>query len=106
MNEIYRYCNAQTIASITDGTSNTILYNEKANGLYSKNDGLISGNTNTNDSNCYNWWADSVSGDSLFTTLYPINAMKKIALVKDEYDVSWSESPSSFHPGGANFAFA
>jgi len=106
MNGIYRYCNAQTIASVTDGTSNTFLYSEKANGLFSTHDSLITGNANTSDSACYNWWGDSVSGDSLFTTLYPINAMKKIALVADEYDVSWSESPSSFHPGGANFAFA
>jgi prepilin-type N-terminal cleavage/methylation domain-containing protein/prepilin-type processing-associated H-X9-DG protein len=104
INGIYRYCNAQTIASVTDGTSNTFLYSEKANGLYSTNDSLI--NPNANDSACYNWWGDSVSGDSLFTTMFPINAMKKIALVADEYDVSWSESPSSFHPGGANFAFA
>jgi len=104
MNGIYQYSVSSRIASITDGTSNTFLYSEKANGAFSKNDSLIS--ANANDSNCYNWWGDSVSGDSLFTTLFPINAYKKIALVADEYDVSWSESPSSFHPGGANFAFA
>jgi prepilin-type N-terminal cleavage/methylation domain-containing protein/prepilin-type processing-associated H-X9-DG protein len=104
MNGIYRYNVSTTIAAITDGTSNTFLYSEKANGLFSTNDSLI--NANANDSSCYNWWGDSVSGDSLFTTLYPINAMKKIANVLDGYDVSWSESPSSFHPGGANFAFA
>jgi prepilin-type N-terminal cleavage/methylation domain-containing protein/prepilin-type processing-associated H-X9-DG protein len=103
MNGIYVYCNSMRMASITDGTSNTFLYSEKANGAFSKNDSLIS--ANANDSNCYDWWGDSVSGDSLFTTLFPINAFKKIPLVKDEYDVSWSESPSSFHPGGANFAF-
>jgi prepilin-type N-terminal cleavage/methylation domain-containing protein/prepilin-type processing-associated H-X9-DG protein len=105
MNGIYRYNVSTTMAAITDGTSNTFLYSEKANGLYSTNDKLIV-STGANDSNCYNWWGDSVSGDSLFTTLYPINAMKKIANVADGYDVSWSESPSSFHPGGANFAFA
>jgi prepilin-type N-terminal cleavage/methylation domain-containing protein/prepilin-type processing-associated H-X9-DG protein len=104
MNGIYRYNTPTPISGITDGTSNTFLYSEKANGAFSTNDSLI--NPGANDSNCYNWWADAVSGDSLFTTLYPINAMRKIPNVLDEYDVSWSESPSSFHPGGANFAFA
>jgi len=106
MNGIMRYCKPATIASITDGTSNTMLYSEKANGLFAKSDSLITGSATTNDSNCYDWWGDSVSGDSLFTTLFPINAFNKVPLVADEYDVSWSESPSSYHPGGANFAFA
>ncbi len=55
---------------------------------------------------CANWWGDSVSGDTIFTALYPINAYKKLPNVADEYDWTWVESPSSFHPGGANFAFA
>ncbi len=71
--------------------------------MFSKNDAANGG---ANDSNCYNWWADCVSGDSLFTTLYPLNAFKKVPLFKDEYDISWVEGASSFHPGGANFAFA
>jgi prepilin-type N-terminal cleavage/methylation domain-containing protein/prepilin-type processing-associated H-X9-DG protein len=104
INGIYRYCKPSTIAGITDGTSNTMLYSEKANGLFSTNDSLI--NANANDSACYDWWGDAVGGDSLFTTLFPINAFRKVPLVLDEYDVSWSESPSSYHPGGANFSFA
>jgi prepilin-type N-terminal cleavage/methylation domain-containing protein/prepilin-type processing-associated H-X9-DG protein len=104
MNGVYTYGAGTKIAAITDGTSNTFMYSEKANGLFSTNDKLI--NTGgANDSNCYNWWGDAVSGDTLFTTLYPINAFRKVPLVKDEYDVSWVESPSSFHPGGANFSF-
>jgi prepilin-type processing-associated H-X9-DG protein len=100
MNGIFRYSTAQTIASITDGTSNTMLYGEKANGLF----GTTS--TGLNESLCFNWWADSVSGDTIFTTLYPINAYKKVPNIADEYDWSWVEGASSFHPGGANFAFA
>ncbi|MHB1555888.1 MAG: DUF1559 family PulG-like putative transporter, partial [Isosphaeraceae bacterium] len=84
-----------TIAAITDGTSNTMLYAEKANGIFT-----------TSESMCFNWWGDCVSGDTLFTTLYPINAYKKVPNVADEYDYSWVEGASSFHPGGANFAFA
>ncbi len=86
------------LATITDGTSNTMLYSEKANGLFTAADSL-----------CYNWWADAVSGDSLFDTLYPINAFRKVkydGIGSFEYSDSWSEGASSFHPGGANFSFA
>jgi prepilin-type processing-associated H-X9-DG protein len=95
MNGIFRYSIPTSIAGITDGTSNTMLYAEKANGLFNKTDSL-----------CFNWWGDCVSGDTNFTTLYPMNAYKKVAYVPDEYDNSWVEGVSSFHPGGANFAFA
>jgi len=94
-NGIYYYNSNTNIAQITDGTSNTMIYGEKANGLFTASESL-----------CFNWWGDGVSGDTIFTTLYPINAFKKVPLVADEYDFSWVEGASSFHPGGANFAFA
>jgi prepilin-type N-terminal cleavage/methylation domain-containing protein/prepilin-type processing-associated H-X9-DG protein len=99
MNGIYHFTPTK-IAGITDGTSNTMLYSEKANGLFT-----------TQDSLCYNWWADAVSGDSLFDTLYPINAFRKVPYDGGsagglEYNDSWAEGASSFHPGGANFGFA
>jgi prepilin-type N-terminal cleavage/methylation domain-containing protein/prepilin-type processing-associated H-X9-DG protein len=100
MNGIFRYSVSSTIASIVDGTSNTMLYSEKANGLF----GITA--SGLNESFCFNWWGDSVSGDTIFTTLYPINAYKKVPNIADEYDWSWVEGASSFHPGGANFAFA
>jgi prepilin-type N-terminal cleavage/methylation domain-containing protein/prepilin-type processing-associated H-X9-DG protein len=95
MTGIYRFIYPTTIAAITDGTSNTLLYSEKANGVFTPADSL-----------CYNWWGDCVSGDTIFSTLYPINAYKKIPRVSEEYDDSWVEGASSFHPGGANFSFA
>jgi prepilin-type N-terminal cleavage/methylation domain-containing protein/prepilin-type processing-associated H-X9-DG protein len=95
MTGIYYYNSSTNIAQITDGTSNTMLYSEKANGLFT-----------TSESLCFNWWGDGVSGDTIFTTLYPLNAYKFVPNVADEYDFSWVEGPSSFHPGGANFAFA
>jgi len=95
MNGIYFYNSNTNIARITDGTSNTMFYSEKANGLFSPSESL-----------CFNWWGDAVSGDTIFTTLYPLNAWKKVPDVVDEYDHSWVEGSSSFHPGGANFAFA
>ncbi len=91
----FKYCKALNISAITDGTSNTFLYSEKANGLFPASESF-----------CFNWWGDSVSGDTIFTTLYPLNAYKKVPNVKDEYDYTWVECASSFHPGGANFAFA
>jgi len=94
MNGVFKFV-PMSIAGITDGTSNTMLYSEKANGLFT-----------TSDSLCYNWWGDSVSGDSLFSTLYPMNAFRKVPRVQQDYSDTWIESPSSFHPGGANFAFA
>ncbi len=95
INGVYRYNYATTIAAITDGTSNTFLYSERANGLFSQSE-----------SACFDWWGDAVSSDTIFTTLYPINAFHKVPNIPDEYSYSWVESPSSFHPGGANFAFA
>ncbi len=95
MNGIFIYSVSNSIATITDGTSNTFIYSERANGLFTNGE-----------SNCWDWWGDAVESDTLFTTLYPINAFRKVPLTSDEYTQSWVESPSSFHPGGANFAFA
>jgi prepilin-type N-terminal cleavage/methylation domain-containing protein/prepilin-type processing-associated H-X9-DG protein len=94
MNGVFHFL-PSSIASITDGTSNTMLYSEKANGLFTAGDSL-----------CFNWWGDCVSGDTNYTTLYPMNAFKKVPRVSEEYDDSWVDGASSFHPGGCNFAFA
>jgi prepilin-type N-terminal cleavage/methylation domain-containing protein/prepilin-type processing-associated H-X9-DG protein len=91
----FKYCYSLNISAITDGTSNTFLYGEKANGLFTAAESF-----------CSNWWGDSVSGDTIFTTMYPVNAYRKVPNVADEYDFSWVEGISSFHPGGANLAFA
>ena len=71
------------------------MFGERANGKFT-----------TTDQNCYCWWADSVSTDTIFTTLYPLNPFNKVAVVSEEYSSSWDSAASSFHPGGANFAFA
>jgi prepilin-type N-terminal cleavage/methylation domain-containing protein/prepilin-type processing-associated H-X9-DG protein len=92
---IFTFNIAQPISSITDGTSNTIMFSERANGKLP-----------TAASNCYDWWGDSVSTDTIFTTLYPMNPFNKVPFVPEEYSSSWASAASSFHPGGANFAFA
>jgi prepilin-type N-terminal cleavage/methylation domain-containing protein/prepilin-type processing-associated H-X9-DG protein len=103
MNGIFRISYATAMAEITDGTSNTMLYSEHANGLFET---VQTANGPLNESACYNWWGDSVSSDTLYTTLYPLNPFRKVPDIADEYSRSWVEAPSSFHPGGANFAFA
>ena len=51
-----------TIASITDGTSNTIMTGEFAYGKL-----------NTVDQICWHWWTAANYGDTMFTSMYPIN---------------------------------
>jgi prepilin-type N-terminal cleavage/methylation domain-containing protein/prepilin-type processing-associated H-X9-DG protein len=102
----------------TDGLSQTIAFGEHAHGLLSNID---TGNWITSyEQSSWHWWADGWFGDTMFTTMYPINPQRRIA------DGDWTEnapvsalnlggadngapayvaSASSFHPGGCNFAF-
>ncbi|MHC5537983.1 DUF1559 family PulG-like putative transporter [Singulisphaera rosea] len=80
-----------TIASITDGTSNTIMTGEFAYGKMSPVD-LI----------CYHWWTAANFADTLFTTRYPINPK----LPGGDDGSVFPASAGSFHPGGANFGLA
>jgi len=96
INGIFTYNMSTSLSSITDGTSNTFMYSERANGKFTAGDAA-----------CWGWWGDAVESDTLFETLYPMNPFNKIKLVDDgEYTDSWVCSASSFHPGGANFLFA
>ena len=91
------------IADVIDGTSSTISFGERAHGLFSKVAGP-DGNTDFYD---WNWWTSGNYGDTMFTTFFPINPIRKIA---DTYGNAgggdaYVLAASSFHPGGANFAF-
>ena len=63
---------------------------------------------------CFDWWGDALRFDTLFSTLYPINPFKKIRIAaggttglgSDGIGDPWVDGASSFHPGGANFAFS
>jgi len=89
---------ATTIASITDGTSNTFLFGEAFYGRLSQSD-----------QNCWHWWIAGNYGDSIQTTTFPPNPQTNLNLVDP---VSFPNSAAvvvisatSNHPGGVNFAF-
>ena len=80
-----------TIASVTDGTSNTIMTGEFGYGKMNQADQV-----------CWHWWTAANYGDTMFTTMYPINPKFS---PPDDGNI-FPQSAASFHPGGANFGFA
>ena len=82
-------------AEITDGTSQTMLLSERAHGLLTGDDFRY-----------WHWWADSVSVDTRFWTIFPMNPFRKIPDTPETYSSAYTSSASSFHPNGAYFAFA
>jgi prepilin-type processing-associated H-X9-DG protein len=96
------------LSSITDGTSNTIAWSEHAHGLFSTTASTNQAGQSIIDFYCWNWWVSANYGDTVFTELYPINPMRKIGTGYSDMNQGdiMVMSASSFHPGGANFAFA
>jgi prepilin-type N-terminal cleavage/methylation domain-containing protein/prepilin-type processing-associated H-X9-DG protein len=95
---------ATTIAGITDGTSNTLLFGESAHGMIAEGDRPW----------WHHWFAGD-HGDTEIDAMYPPNPQKKLKEVEDTsksvyykctYVGVFFGSASSFHPGGANFAMA
>ncbi len=103
------------LASITDGTSNTIMYGEHAHALLSASNGDIYG---------ANWWTSGDYGDTTFSAIFPPNyfaneaasylpgqgnggignnpnAQPQVVPRQGNFD----DTAGSMHPGGANFAF-
>jgi prepilin-type N-terminal cleavage/methylation domain-containing protein/prepilin-type processing-associated H-X9-DG protein len=92
---------AVSIAGITDGTSNTIVMGERAHGLLDPASQLT-----------WDWWVSGAR--TTMVTTFPINAMKRQAAYSPTgtgsaavggTTTSYEVCASSFHPGGANFAF-
>lgn len=94
---MFRFNRSLSIQEITDGTTNTILFGERANGEL---------RTDNGDRDYNHWWNSTLTTQTIFTTLYPINPFQKVPRVSQQYTSSWASAASSFHPGGANFAFA
>jgi prepilin-type processing-associated H-X9-DG protein len=82
-------------AEITDGTGQTMLLSERAHGLLTGDDLRF-----------WHWWADSVSMDTRFWTIFPLNPFRKIPDTHETYSSAYTSAASSFHPNGAYFAFA
>jgi prepilin-type N-terminal cleavage/methylation domain-containing protein/prepilin-type processing-associated H-X9-DG protein len=100
---IYGYSSTR-LASITDGTSNTMLFSERPYGLMESDS--ASQNPLNVSSNDY-WWNSGYWGHTNFDTSYQPNALRKY---KSLFDAGWwwlaVEAAGSFHPGGVNAAFA
>lgn len=82
-----------SIASITDGLSNTIYLAEKATTRFRglDDDGRIFRR--------FGWYFTGNWGDTLFATFYPPNMIKRVAAVAGD---AHTRAASSLHPGGLN----
>jgi prepilin-type N-terminal cleavage/methylation domain-containing protein/prepilin-type processing-associated H-X9-DG protein len=87
-----------TIASITDGTSNTFVFGEKAHGYFAQFDSY------TNDTQA---WQTGLYFDTMFTTTYPPNLAtgNTPGLTPSGFKYYYATDASSYHAGGLNFAF-
>jgi prepilin-type N-terminal cleavage/methylation domain-containing protein/prepilin-type processing-associated H-X9-DG protein len=89
-------------ANVTDGTSNTAAFSEKAHGLFATNDYFPHGSFED-----WGWWTSGGPGDTGYFHFWPINPQKKIKNFSgDDQTGPFLEGASSFHPGGVNVAFA
>jgi prepilin-type N-terminal cleavage/methylation domain-containing protein/prepilin-type processing-associated H-X9-DG protein len=96
------------ISSITDGTSNTFAFGERAHGKLSQTpdaDGTVDYVLN-------GAWHDGGDEGSFFTTMYYLNPFGKMTSDANGTDYNYDQdgdqfsiSASSYHPGGANFCF-
>jgi prepilin-type N-terminal cleavage/methylation domain-containing protein/prepilin-type processing-associated H-X9-DG protein len=93
---------AVTLASITDGTSNTFVFGEKAHGYFAVYDAKYQYTDTV--------WSSGLYFDTMFTTTYPPNLPTSntpgLSLNgTPSYAYYYATDATSYHPGGLNFAF-
>lgn len=88
---MFGICSDVRIASVTDGTSNTILFSEHTAVP-------LSGASQID----WHWWTSGNHGDTLISSMFPPNPQRKIQ--GGAAAQAFIYSASSMHPGGANVA--
>ena len=91
---------AISIAQVTDGTSNTFVYGEKAHTKIS-----LYPATAVKLPTQYHMWTSGFYSDTTLATYFPPNAESTSANI-GPMDIYYANDSSSKHPGGVNFAFA
>src|SRR5262249_37697817 len=88
---------AVPMASVTDGTSQTMAFGEKAQAILPPADLLD-----------WHWWTSGWVGDTQFLTLYPMNPQRTLANIPipDFHgNANYTSAAWGQHPGGCHFAF-
>ena len=98
-NGVIFYYSSVRLAGVTDGTSNTFLFGEHA---YGKNPAIELPD--------WGWWFSGNYGDTMFTTMFPMNPLGKIPTCPTSRSTASTSIPRSRRrratiPGGAHFAF-
>ncbi|MGO9917859.1 MAG: DUF1559 domain-containing protein [Isosphaeraceae bacterium] len=104
INGLYWIQSSVSLAMITDGTSQTLIFGERAHALLSCAVPAGGGVPPCLD---WHWWTSGAFGDVMFSTLYPINPQRKVVDANDggaTVSTAFIQAASSLHPGGANFA--
>jgi prepilin-type N-terminal cleavage/methylation domain-containing protein/prepilin-type processing-associated H-X9-DG protein len=92
---MFNVCSDVRISSVTDGTSNTMIFGEHGHGLLDTQSQLD-----------WHWWTSGNLGDTLISTMWPLNPHRRTQNQSAGLNAKiFIVSASSLHPGGANFAF-